>query len=59
MNTVRKESTKQTDIIKLVEPKEQEIKLHPFQCACTLVKAGRVAECPAHHLANFLSEARH
>ncbi len=53
MNTVRKDEKKTIEIIKLVGG-EREIKLHPYQCACTLVKAGKVDRCPAHYLANFL-----
>lgn len=58
MNTVRKETQKQPEL-QLVEQEELDPKPHPFQCACTLVKAGRVSECPAHRLANLLPEARH
>lgn len=38
---------------------KKEPEVHPFQCACTLVKERKLSACPVHWITGFLAEARH
>ncbi len=55
----QRQNAARTDVKLLILRKEEPAEVHPYRCACSLVKTGEVSQCPVHALAEILAQGRH